>query len=96
VKAIRLAASADPLPHVAPGGTVLVFAPAPALDLDRVYREELTVAGSRSGTPRHLEDAVRLLPHLDVPEPVVLPLTSFEEGLELYRSRRALKVVFTP
>jgi len=94
--AVVLAAQADPLPHVAPGGTVLVFAPAPALDLDRVYREELTVTGSRSGTPRHLEEAVKLLPHLDVPESVVLPLTRFEEGLELYRSRRALKVVFTP
>ena len=91
-----LAAPADPLPHVAPGGTVLVFVPAPPLDLDRVYREELTVTGSRSGTPRHLDEAVRLLPDLDLPEPVVLPLERFDEGLELYRSRRAVKVVFTP
>ena len=52
--------------------------------------------GSRSGTPRHLRAAVDLLPHLDLPEATVLPLERFEEGLHLYRTRRALKVVFTP
>ena len=40
--------------------------------------------------------AAALLPELDVPEPVVLPLERFAEGLELFTSRRALKVVFTP
>jgi L-iditol 2-dehydrogenase len=79
-----------------PGGTLLGFAPAGALDLDAVYRSELTVTGSRSATPRHLREAVGLLSELDLPEPTVLPLERFEEGLELYRSGRALKVVFTP
>ena len=37
-----------------------------------------------------------LLHDLDVPEPVVLPLERFAEGLELFRRRDALKVVFTP
>ena len=32
----------------------------------------------------------------EVPEPVVLPLERFAEGLELHRRRDALKVVFTP
>ena len=81
---------------VAPGGALLVFADAGPLDLARVYREEVTVTGSRSATPRHLEQAVGLLPELDLPEPVVLPLERFAEGLELYRRRDALKVVFTP
>jgi hypothetical protein len=40
--------------------------------------------------------AVALLPELEAPEPVVLPLERFAEGLELFTSRRALKVVFTP
>ncbi|HEY7198044.1 MAG TPA: alcohol dehydrogenase catalytic domain-containing protein [Gaiellaceae bacterium] len=79
-----------------PGGTVVVFASGGPLDLDDVYRRELTVVGTRSATPRHMEDAVRLLPKLDLPGPTVLPLELFAEGLELYRSRRALKVVFTP
>jgi len=79
-----------------PGGTLLVFADAGPLDLARVYREELTVAGSRSATPRHLAQAVALLPELDLPEPLVLPLERFSEGLERYRRREALKVVFTP
>jgi L-iditol 2-dehydrogenase len=81
---------------VEPGGTVLVFADAGDLPLDRVYRRELTVVGSRSATPHYLRAAVDLLPRLDLPEPTVLPLDRFGEGLELYRESRALKVVFTP
>ena len=86
----------EALARVRPGGFILAFAGAGHVDLDRVYRAELTLAGSRSGTPRHLEEAVRLLPKLDLPEPTVLSLERFEEGLRLYRDRRALKVVFTP
>ena len=82
--------------HLAPGGTLLVFADAGALDLDAVYRNELHVVGSRSGTPRHLREAVALLPELDLPEPEVYPLERFAEGLERYRSGAALKVVFVP
>jgi L-iditol 2-dehydrogenase len=96
VDAAVLCAPAAPLDAVAPGGTVLVFASAGPVDLDEVYRRELTLTGSRSATPRHLEGALELLPTLDVPEPTVLPLERFAEGLELYRSGRALKVVFTP
>jgi threonine dehydrogenase-like Zn-dependent dehydrogenase len=75
---------------------VLVFAdagPIPAFD---VYRRELTVVGVRSAAPAYMPEAVSLLHDLDVPEPVVLPLDRFAEGLELYRRRDALKVVFTP
>jgi threonine dehydrogenase-like Zn-dependent dehydrogenase len=79
-----------------PAGTLLVFAPSAPLDLDAVYRCELTVIGSRSATPRHMREAIALLPELDLPEPTVLPLERFHEGLELYRSGDALKVVFTP
>jgi len=96
VDAAALCAPAAPLELVAPGGTVLVFANAGAVDLDEVYRRELTLAGSRSATPHHLTEALALLPELDVPEPTVLPFERFAEGLELYRSGRALKVVFTP
>ena len=96
VDAAVLCAPAAPLDAVAPGGTVLVFADAGPVDLDDVYRRELTLTGSRSATPRHMEEAAALLPELDLPAPIVLPLERFAEGLELYRSGRALKVVFTP
>ena len=96
VDAAVLCAPAAPLDAVAPGGTVLVFAPAGTIDLDEVYRRELTLTGSRSATPRHMNEAATLLPELDLPEPTVLPLERFAEGLELYRSGRALKVVFVP
>ena len=96
VDAAVLCAPAAPLEAVAPGGTVLVFSTTAAVDLDLVYRNELTLSGSRSATPRHMREALALLPRLDVPEPTVLPLERFAEGLELYRSAQALKVVFTP
>jgi L-iditol 2-dehydrogenase len=96
VDAAVLCAPAAPLELVAPGGTVLVFADAGAIDAATVYRRELTLIGSRSATPRHMAAAASLLPELEVPEPTVLPLEQFSEGVELYRSGRALKVVFTP
>jgi L-iditol 2-dehydrogenase len=89
-------AGSDALAAVAPGGTVLVFAAAGALSGDDVYRRELTVAGSRSATPESMRRAAALLPALDVPEPLVLPLERFGEGLRLFLDREALKVVFTP
>ena len=96
VDAAVLCAPAAPLDAVAPGGTVLVFSPAAPVALDLVYRYELTLTGSRSATPKHMRGALELLPRLDLPKPTVLPLERFEDGLELYRSGRALKVVFTP
>ena len=96
VDAAVLCAPAAPLETVVPGGTVLVFSPAAAVDLDEVYRRELTLIGSRSATPRHMREAAALLTEIDVPAPTVLPLERFDEGLELYRSGAALKVVFTP
>ena len=96
VDAAVLCAPAAPLEAVVPGGTVLVFSPAAPVELELVYRNELTLAGSRSATPRHMRAALELLPQLDVPAPTVLPLERFDDGLELYRSHRALKVVFTP
>ena len=86
VDAAVLCAPAAPLDAVAPGGTVLVFSHAAPVDLDEVYRRELTLTGSRSATPQHMADAAALLPELDVPAATVLPLERFAEGLELYRS----------
>jgi L-iditol 2-dehydrogenase len=88
---------------VRPGGTVLVFAApsgAVTLDLDTVYRRELVLVGSRSGSPASLvaaRDAIAA-GRITVGDLVsdVLPLTSFLEGLQRYRSRRALKVVYRP
>ena len=96
VDALILCAPAAPLDAVEAGGTVLVFSPAAPVDLDEVYRRELTLTGSRSATPRHMVEAAALLPQLDLPEPTVLPLERFAEGLELYGSGRAIKVVFVP
>jgi L-iditol 2-dehydrogenase len=84
------------LDAVAAGGTLLVFADPGNLPLADVYRRELTVVGARSAAPPYMPEAVALLHDLDVPEPAVLPLERFAEGLELFRRRDALKVVFMP
>ena len=81
---------------VAPGGTVLVFANAGEIPAATVYRRELTVLGARSATPAYMRESLALLHDLEVPEPVVLPLERFADGLELFLGRDALKVVFTP
>jgi L-iditol 2-dehydrogenase len=88
--------AADAAAALEPGGTLLVFASGGPIDTDLIYRRELEVVGSRSATPAHLRQAVELLPTLDPIETEVLPLERFAEGLESYRSGRALKVVFTP
>jgi L-iditol 2-dehydrogenase len=87
---------AHALEAVEPGGTVVVFADAGELPADVVYRRELTVVGARSATSDAMLEAAALLPELDVPEPTVLPLARFAEGLELFLRRDALKVVFVP
>lgn len=79
-----------------PGGTILVFADAGRLPVAPVYRRELTIFGSRSSTTRHMREAAALVRELDLPAPTVLPLERFHDGLELFRRRDALKVVFTP
>jgi L-iditol 2-dehydrogenase len=89
-------AGAEALEAVEPGGTVVVFADAGELPADVVYRRELAVVGSRSATPEAMREAVSLLPELDVPEPTVLPLARFAEGLDLFLRHDALKVVFVP
>ena len=82
-----------------PGGTLLVFSwlvdPAP-LDFERILRRELTLVGSCSATPEAMRDAIALLPGLDPIPTVTLPLARFAEGLDLYRSHEAVKVVYTP
>ena len=84
------------LAAVVPGGTVVVFADAGEIPAADVYRRELTVVGTRSAAPPYMPEAVAMLHDLDVPEPVLLPLDRFAEGLALFRRRDALKVVFTP
>jgi L-iditol 2-dehydrogenase len=79
-----------------PGGTLVLFADAGALPADPVYRRELAVVGSRSATPRHMDEAAALLPELALPPPTVVPLERVAEGLAALRAGDALKVVLVP
>ena len=87
---------------LAGGGTLVAFAGGRAqrLDLDVLYRRELTVVGVRSSTPAYLRAALALLAEgaVDAEALVdcVLPLEDFADGLRRYRAREALKVVIAP
>jgi L-iditol 2-dehydrogenase len=87
------------LAALAPGGTLLLFAlitDSAPIDFEALLRRELTLVGSCSATPAAMRDAIDLLPQLDPIPTVTLPLERFHDGLELYRSHEAVKVVFTP
>jgi L-iditol 2-dehydrogenase len=89
----------DVLTALEPGGTLLVFSwmvdPA-RVDLETVLRRELSIIASCSATPAAMREAVALLPELDPIPTTTLPLERFAEGLDIYRRREAVKVVFTP
>lgn len=84
------------LDALAPGGTVLVFADAGPVAADAVYRRELTVLGSRSATPRHMQTAAELLPRIDLPPMTVFPFGRASEALAAVRARSLLKAVLVP
>ena len=89
----------DALRRLRPGGTLVVFAAPDApveVAVDAVYRNELTIVGSRSATPAYFRAAVDLLPQIVLPQVTPLPFERFLEGVDLYRRGEALKVVFTP
>jgi L-iditol 2-dehydrogenase len=85
------------------GGEMLVFAAVPGapvpFDLWDCYHRELRLTTSYSSTPDDQRQALALLEDGRVRVDRIishrLPLTAFDEGLELARSRRALKVYFT-
>lgn len=89
----------DALAALEPGGTLLVFSwltDAPPVDFELVLRRELSLVGACSATPAAMRDAVALLPGLEPIPTVTRTLERFAEGLDLYRSHEAVKVVFTP
>lgn len=86
----------DALHRLEPGGTLVVFAEGEPAEVDAIYRKELTVVGSRSGTPAFFRQAIDVLPTLVLPKVTTLPLARFLEGVELYRAGDVLKVVYTP
>ena len=76
---------------------MLLFADAGVLPAGAVYRRELTVIGSRSATPAHMEAAVALLPELDLPEPDGrCRWSGSRRGSRCSGKGSVLKVVFAP
>jgi L-iditol 2-dehydrogenase len=90
---------------VRPGGRINVFAgPSDgthlSLDFADIYHRELSVFSTYSSTPATLIEAFELLVNKRVwVAPLIshrLPLTSFEEGVELQKCGKATKVIFHP
>ena len=87
------------------GGTVVLFAHAPDgaradYDLNELFKHERRVIGTYSGGLTEQARIFQLLENgLFDPSPLVthrLPLERFQEGVQLVRERKALKVLFTP
>jgi len=87
------------------GGTVVLFAHAPdkeaaSFDLNALFKYERRVIGTYSGALKEQAEIFELIRSgaLD-PTPLAthtMPLDDFEHGVDLARSRHALKVLFTP
>jgi L-iditol 2-dehydrogenase len=84
------------------GGMLNLFACPPGLiasvDLSAVYHQELTITASYSSSPADLRRALVLLSEGKVQVASLishrLPLEQFHQGLELARTRQAVKVFF--
>ena len=96
---------AEMQPLLRPGGRINIFAgPSEgarlSLDVADVYHRELSVVSTYSSTPTALAEAFDLLASNRVRvAPLIshrLPLTAFEEGVELQKGGRATKVIFHP
>ncbi|HSD51671.1 MAG TPA: alcohol dehydrogenase catalytic domain-containing protein [Candidatus Methylomirabilis sp.] len=88
-----------------PGGRINIFAgpsggPRYPVDLGDLYHRELSIFSTYSSTPGTLTEAFDLLATNRVRVQTLishrLPLTAFDEGVELQRSGRATKVIFHP
>jgi L-iditol 2-dehydrogenase len=88
-----------------PGGRINIFAgpsdgPRLPLDIADLYHRELSVFSTYSSTPAALAEAFELLANNRVSVlPLIshrLPLTSFDEGVQLQKSGIATKVIFHP
>jgi L-iditol 2-dehydrogenase len=98
------AALPEVVESMAPGGVVVVFAAdgttGAGIDLEAVYRRELTLVGVRSGSPGHLRRGLDLLSagRLDLGwlRPEVVGLDGLAEAVCRYRTGETLKVVAKP
>ena len=73
---------------------VVMREPIPGKGIVLTALSEFWFNRTRDVVPNHLLSTD--VGELDLPEPTVLPLERFAEGLELFRRRAILKVVFTP
>ena len=88
-----------------PGGTIVLFAHAPAdersaIDLNAIFKTERRVVATYSGALSEQQRVFDLLCSGALnPAPLVthtMPLDDFEQGVALVTQRQALKVLFTP
>lgn len=106
VACVSAEAQAQALRMARRGGEVCLFAalpdarPTATLNTNLIHNNELTVIGSRSSSRRHFELAIELIRTRRIdPAPImthVLPLDRIQEGFQLAKSGKAMKVVIKP
>lgn len=93
------------LSYIRDGGKIIIFAGAinkeiVKININELYRREISIIGSYSSSPKHLSQALELISDKDINVKNLithrLPLEEFGEAVELIINRKAYKVIIKP
>jgi len=91
--------------YIRDGGKILIFAGVVdneivKININDLYKREISIIGSYSSSPKHLSKALKLISkgYINVKSLIThrLPLEEFEKAVELIVSRKAYKVIIEP
>lgn len=93
------------LSYIRDGGKILIFAGAikkeiAKININELYRREISIIGSYSSSPKHLSQALKLISSkvIDVKNLItyIFPLKKIGKAVELIINRKAYKVIIKP
>ncbi len=91
--------------YIRDGGGIIIFAGTDnkegvEININTLYRREISIIGSYSSSPKHLSQALELISDKDINVKNLithrLPLEEFGEAVELIINRKAYKVIIKP
>lgn len=93
------------LSYIRDGGKIIIFAGAikkeiAKININELYRREISIIGSYSSSPKHLSRALKLISHGDIDVKSLItrrfPLEEIEKAVELIVNRKAYKIIIEP
>jgi L-iditol 2-dehydrogenase len=91
--------------YIRDGGKILIFAGVVdneivKININDLYKREISIIGSYSSSPKHLSKALKLISHKDIDVKSLIthrfPLEEIEKAVELIVNRKAYKVIIEP